>query len=205
MVLDGLHFANGITITTRLFSGCYVANLRCYGVLDRLRVSKNTPVIMLFLLKGSVEETCKTGLTKHGARNELFVQAFFIEWRLSLVIQALLRKKTRPDGTDSDAFEHCWFTHRFVWGAEKITKRRRPVGIWTAKDFACCVYWQKSGKIPLKKWWFAEQVWDMNFDRPIRTSSKWQVNDWEPLIYSPYTESNLRFPWYWANVLETRS
>jgi DNA-binding response OmpR family regulator len=136
--LDGLHFAMEYDYDAIILD-VMLPNLDGYGVLDRLRVSKNTPVIMLSA-KGSVEERVK-GL-QHGA-DDYLCKPFSLS-ELVARIQALLRRN-QTDGTEVTHLNIADLHIDLL--ARKIT---RPVGIDRKRVCIVVFIGQKSGKNPLE-------------------------------------------------------
>ncbi|MGG7445479.1 heavy metal response regulator transcription factor [Kosakonia oryzendophytica] len=126
-----------------------------YQILERLRASKQTPVLMLSA-RGSVEERVK-GL-RHGADDYLPKPFSLIE--LVARIQALLRR--RPgDGADITQL-HIHDLHLDLL-ARRVTRGGERLEL-TAKEYALLSLLARHQGEILSKMMIAEQVWDMNFD-----------------------------------------
>ncbi len=163
--------------------------------LDRLRVSKNTPVIMLSA-KGSVEERVK-GL-QHGA-DDYLCKPFSLS-ELVARIQALLRRN-QTDGTEVTHLNIADLHIDLL--ARKITRGEDRLEL-TAKEFALlCLLARNQGKI-LSKMMIAEQVWDMNFDSDTNVVEV-AVKRLRAKVDSPYTEKLIHTVRGMGYVLETRS
>jgi two-component system copper resistance phosphate regulon response regulator CusR len=192
--LDGLHFAIEYDYDAIILD-VMLPNLDGYGVLDRLRVSKNTPVIMLSA-KGSVEERVK-GL-QHGA-DDYLCKPFSLS-ELVARIQALLRRN-QTDGTEVTHLNIADLHIDLL--ARKITRGEDRLEL-TAKEFALlCLLARNQGKI-LSKMMIAEQVWDMNFDSDTNVVEV-AVKRLRAKVDSPYTEKLIHTVRGMGYVLETRS
>ncbi|KGT92886.1 transcriptional regulator [Erwinia typographi] len=126
-----------------------------YAVLEGLRASKQTPVLMLSA-RGSVDERVK-GL-RRGADDYLPKPFSLIE--LVARIQALLRRRS-SDGVDVTQLQindlHVdLLARRVIRGGDRIDL--------TAKEFALLSLLARHQGEILSKMMIAEQVWDMNFE-----------------------------------------
>lgn len=126
-----------------------------YSVLDGLRASKQTPVLMLSA-RGSVDERVK-GL-RSGADDYLPKPFSLIE--LVARLQALLRRR-QSDGVDVTQLQIDDLHLDLL--ARRVTRAGQRLEL-TAKEFALLsLLARRQGEI-LSKMMIAEQVWDMNFD-----------------------------------------
>ena len=126
-----------------------------YRVLEGVRSSKQTPVLMLSA-RGSVDERVK-GL-RLGADDYLPKPFSLIE--LVARIQALVRRRS-TDGTDITQLQ----IHDLQ--LDLLSRRVFRAGIrleLTAKEFALLSLLARHQGEILSKMMIAEQVWDMNFD-----------------------------------------
>lgn len=192
--LDGLHLAmehdyEAIVLDVML------PGLDGYGILDRLRVHKNTPVIMLSA-KGSVEERVK-GL-RHGA-DDYLCKPFSLS-ELVARIQALLRRQ-QVDGTE--------MTHLSIHDlqldliARKVSRGNDRLEL-TAKEFALLsLLVRNQGRI-LSKMMIAEQIWDMNFDSDTNVVEV-AIKRLRNKVDLPYTEKLIHTVRGMGYVLETRT
>lgn len=165
-----------------------------YAVLEGLRASKQTPVLMLSA-RGSVDERVK-GL-RHGADDYLPKPFSLIE--LVARIQALLRRRT-SDGIDVtqlqiDDLHVDLLARRVTRGGERIDL--------TAKEFALLsLLVRHQGEI-LSKMMIAEQVWDMNFDSDANVVEV-AIKRLRAKIDSPYPQKLLHTVRGMGYVLENR-
>lgn len=192
--LDGLHLAMECDYDAIILD-VMLPSLDGYGILDRLRVSKNTPVIMLSA-KGSVEERVK-GL-RHGA-DDYLCKPFSLS-ELVARIQALLRRN-QTDGTE---VTHLNIDDLHLDLLARKVKRGEDRLELTAKEFSLlCLLARNQGKI-LSKMMIAEQVWDMNFDSDTNVVEV-AIKRLRTKIDSPYTEKLIHTVRGMGYVLETRS
>lgn len=192
--LDGLHLAMECDYDAIILD-VMLPSLDGYGILDRLRVSKNTPVIMLSA-KGSVEERVK-GL-RHGA-DDYLCKPFSLS-ELVARIQALLRRN-QTDGTE---VTHLNIDDLHLDLLARKVKRGEDRLELTAKEFSLlCLLARNQGKI-LSKMMIAEQVWDMNFDSDTNVVEV-AIKRLRTKIDSPYSEKLIHTVRGMGYVLETRS
>lgn len=126
-----------------------------YSVLDGLRTSKQTPVLMLSA-RGSVDERVK-GL-RSGADDYLPKPFSLIE--LVARLQALLRRR-QSDGADVTQLQIDDLHLDLL--ARRVTRADQRLEL-TAKEFALLSLLARHQGEILSKMMIAEQVWDMNFD-----------------------------------------
>lgn len=126
-----------------------------YRVLERLRASKQTPVLMLSA-RGSVDERVK-GL-RLGADDYLPKPFSLIE--LIARIQALVRRRS-ADGTDLTQLQIHDLQLDLL--ARRVSRDGSRLDL-TAKEFAILSLLARHQGQILSKMMIAEQVWDMNFD-----------------------------------------
>ncbi len=126
-----------------------------YSVLDGLRASKQTPVLMLSA-RGSVDERVK-GL-RSGADDYLPKPFSLIE--LVARLQALLRRR-QSDGADVTQLQIDDLYLDLL--ARRVTRADQRLDL-TAKEFALLSLLARHQGEILSKMMIAEQVWDMNFD-----------------------------------------
>lgn len=126
-----------------------------YSVLESLRMSKQTPVLMLSA-RGSVDERVK-GL-RHGADDYLPKPFSLIE--LVARIQALLRRRP-SDGADITQLQ-IHDLHLDLL-ARKVSRAGERLEL-TAKEFSLLSLLARHQGQILSKMMIAEQIWDMNFD-----------------------------------------
>lgn len=126
-----------------------------YSVLDGLRASKQTPVLMLSA-RGSVDERVK-GL-RSGADDYLPKPFSLIE--LVARLQALLRRR-QSDGADVTQLQIDDLHLDLL--ARRVTRADQRLDL-TAKEFALLSLLARHQGEILSKMMIAEQVWDMNFD-----------------------------------------
>lgn len=126
-----------------------------YSVLDGLRASKQTPVLMLSA-RGSVDERVK-GL-RSGADDYLPKPFSLIE--LVARLQALLRRR-QSDGVDVTQLQIDDLHLDLL--ARRVTRADQRLEL-TAKEFALLSLLARHQGEILSKMMIAEQVWDMNFD-----------------------------------------
>ncbi|MBK0678716.1 heavy metal response regulator transcription factor [Klebsiella oxytoca] len=151
---DGLHLALEYDYDTIILD-VMLPGIDGYGVLDELRASKQTPVLMLSA-RGSVYERVK-GL-RHGADDYLPKPFSLIE--LVARIQALLRRRL-SDGADVTQLQ-IHDLHLDLL-ARRVTRAGERLEL-TAKEFALLSLLARHQGEILSKMMIAEQVWDMNFD-----------------------------------------
>ena len=126
-----------------------------FGVLEGLRATKKTPVLMLSA-RGSVEERVK-GL-RCGADDYLAKPFSLIE--LVARLQALLRRQGR-DGADITQLQIHDLHIDLL--ARRVTRADERIEL-TAKEFSLLSLLARHQGEILSKMMIAEQVWDMNFD-----------------------------------------
>lgn len=192
--LDGLHLAMEHDYEAIILD-LMLPGLDGYGILDRLRVHKNTPVIVLSA-KGSVEERVK-GL-RHGA-DDYLCKPFSLS-ELVARIQALLRRQ-QVDGTE--------MTHLSIHDlqldliARKVSRGNDRLEL-TAKEFALLsLLVRNQGRI-LSKMMIAEQIWDMNFDSDTNVVEV-AIKRLRNKVDLPYTEKLIHTVRGMGYVLETRT
>tara|TARA_R110001606_G_scaffold399130_1_gene580969 strand:- start:4236 stop:4913 length:678 start_codon:yes stop_codon:yes gene_type:complete len=192
--LDGLHLAMEHDYEAIILD-VMLPGLDGYGILDRLRVHKNTPVIVLSA-KGSVEERVK-GL-RHGA-DDYLCKPFSLS-ELVARIQALLRRQ-QVDGTE--------MTHLSIHDlqldliARKVSRGNDRLEL-TAKEFALLsLLVRNQGRI-LSKMMIAEQIWDMNFDSDTNVVEV-AIKRLRNKVDLPYTEKLIHTVRGMGYVLETRT
>ncbi len=126
-----------------------------FGVLEGLRATKQTPVLMLSA-RGSVEERVK-GL-RCGADDYLAKPFSLIE--LVARLQALLRRRGQ-DGADITQLQ-IHDLHIDLLG-RRVARAGERIEL-TAKEFSLLSLLARHQGEILSKMMIAEQVWDMNFD-----------------------------------------
>lgn len=151
---EGLYLATEYDYDTIVLD-VMLPGLDGYTVLERLRVGKQTPVLMLSA-RGSVDERVK-GL-RLGADDYLPKPFSLIE--LVARIQALLRRRPN-DGADVTQLQihdlHLdLLARRVSRGGDRLDL--------TAKEFALLSLLARHQGEILSKMMIAEHVWDMNFD-----------------------------------------
>jgi two-component system copper resistance phosphate regulon response regulator CusR len=152
--VDGLHLAQQHDYDAIILD-VMLPGVDGYTVLERLRVSKQTPVLMLSA-RGSVDERVK-GL-RCGADDYLPKPFSLIE--LVARIQALLRRR-QSDGADVTQLQIDDLHLDLL--ARRVTRAGHRLEL-TAKEFALLSLLARHQGEILSKMMIAEQVWDMNFD-----------------------------------------
>nr|WP_287856453.1 heavy metal response regulator transcription factor [Klebsiella sp.] len=151
---EGLHYAQEFDYDAIILD-VMLPGMDGYRVLENLRTSKQTPVLMLSA-RGSVDERVK-GL-RLGADDYLPKPFSLIE--LVARIQALVRRRS-ANGTDITQLQihdlHLDLLARRVLRAETRLEL-------TAKEFSLLSLLARHQGEILSKMMIAEQVWDMNFD-----------------------------------------
>ncbi|EJL93170.1 heavy metal response regulator transcription factor [Pantoea sp. GM01] len=151
---EGLHFALEFDYDAIILD-VMLPGMDGYRVLEGIRTSKQTPVLMLSA-RGSVDERVK-GL-RLGADDYLPKPFSLIE--LVARIQALVRRRT-TDGADITQL------HVHDLQLDLLARRVFRHGIrleLTAKEFSLLSLLARHQGEILSKMMIAEQVWDMNFD-----------------------------------------
>ncbi|QEY12150.1 MULTISPECIES: heavy metal response regulator transcription factor [unclassified Cellvibrio] len=166
-----------------------------YAVLEKLRATKQTPVLMLSA-RGSVDERVK-GL-RSGADDYLAKPFSLIE--LVARIQALLRRR-HSDGADVTQLQIDDLHLDLL--ARRVTRAGQRLEL-TAKEFALLsLLARRQGEI-LSKMMIAEQVWDMNFDSDANVVEV-AIKRLRAKIDTPYPVKLLHTVRGMGYVLEARS
>lgn len=152
--IEGLHLALEYDYDVMVLD-VMLPGLDGYAVLEKLRVAKQTPVLMLSA-RGSVEERVK-GL-RYGADDYLTKPFSLIE--LIARVQALLRRRP-SDG--ADITQLTLYDLHLDLLARRVTRAGERLDL-TAKEFALLSLLARHQGEILSKMMIAEQVWDMNFD-----------------------------------------
>lgn len=165
-----------------------------YGVLDGLRATRQTPVLMLSA-RGSVDERVR-GL-RCGADDYLPKPFSLIE--LVARVQALLRRRV-SDGADITQLQIADL-HIDLLG-RRVTRQGERLEL-TAKEFSLLsLLVRHQGEI-LSKMMIAEQVWDMNFDSDANVVEV-AIKRLRAKIDAPYSVKLLHTVRGMGYVLETR-
>lgn len=153
---DGLHLALELDYDAIVLD-LMLPGLDGYGVLERLRRQKTTPVIMLSA-RGDVTDRV-TGLRK-GADDYLPKPFSFTE--LVARLQALTRR--RSEGMEATTFQIEDLTIDLL--ARRAVRAGHRLEL-TAKEFSLLSLLARHQGEVLSKLMIAEQVWDMNFDSDV--------------------------------------
>lgn len=191
--VEGLHLATEYDYDAIILD-VMLPGMDGYSVLEGLRASKQTPVLMLSA-RGSVDERVK-GL-RRGADD--YLPKPFSLMELVARIQALLRRRP-SDGADVTQLQindlHVDLLSR------RVTRAGERLEL-TAKEFALLsLLVRHQGEI-LSKMMIAEQVWDMNFDSDANVVEV-AIKRLRAKIDAPYPLKLLHTVRGMGYVLETR-
>jgi two-component system copper resistance phosphate regulon response regulator CusR len=191
--IEGLHLATEYDYDAIILD-VMLPGMDGYSVLEGLRASKQTPVLMLSA-RGSVDERVK-GL-RRGADD--YLPKPFSLMELVARIQALLRRRP-SDGADVTQLQindlHVDLLSR------RVTRAGERLEL-TAKEFALLsLLVRHQGEI-LSKMMIAEQVWDMNFDSDANVVEV-AIKRLRAKIDAPYPLKLLHTVRGMGYVLETR-
>lgn len=166
-----------------------------YSVLEGLRASKQTPVLMLSA-RSSVDERVR-GL-RCGADDYLPKPFSLIE--LVARIQALIRRR----GSDSNDPTHISIDDLHIdLISRKVSRSNERIDL-TAKEFALLSLLARHQGEILSKLMIAEQVWDMNFDSDANVVEV-AIKRLRNKIDTPYTVKLLHTVRGMGYVLENRT
>lgn len=152
--LDGLYLAQENDYDAIILD-IMLPGMDGFGVLEGLRATKQTPVLMLSA-RGSVEEKVK-GL-RCGADDYLAKPFSLIE--LIARLQALLRRRGQDGANVTQLKIHDLHIDLL---ARRVTRAEERIEL-TAKEFGLLSLLARHQGEILSKMMIAEQVWDMNFD-----------------------------------------
>ncbi|MEY8709707.1 DNA-binding response regulator [Mangrovibacter phragmitis] len=166
-----------------------------YSVLEKLRASKQTPVLMLSA-RSSVDERVR-GL-RCGADDYLPKPFSLIE--LVARIQALIRRR----GSDNTDPTHISIDDLHIdLISRKVSRNNERIDL-TAKEFALLSLLARHQGEILSKLMIAEQVWDMNFDSDANVVEV-AIKRLRNKIDTPYTVKLLHTVRGMGYVLENRT